>query len=48
MPVLIEKFKTNLARRLPQSRQTAILDLCMNAEQLQKTPVNKFVDLFVD
>jgi 2-methylcitrate dehydratase len=47
MPVLVEKFRTNLARRLPASRQAAILELCMDAERLQKTPVNKFVDLFV-
>jgi 2-methylcitrate dehydratase len=47
MPVLVEKFKTNLARRLPEARQKAILELCMDAERLQKTPVNEFVDLFV-
>jgi 2-methylcitrate dehydratase len=47
MPVLVEKFKTNLARRLPEQRQKAILALCMDAERLQKTPVNEFVDLFV-
>src|SRR5215210_3652312 len=32
MPLLVEKFKTNLARRLPASRQKAILDLCMEPE----------------
>ncbi|HWA37931.1 MAG TPA: bifunctional 2-methylcitrate dehydratase/aconitate hydratase, partial [Burkholderiales bacterium] len=47
MPVLVEKFKTNLARRLPEQRQKAILELCMDAERLQKTAVNDFVDLFV-
>jgi 2-methylcitrate dehydratase len=47
MPVLVEKFKTNLARRLPGERQKAILELCLDAERLQKTPVNEFVDLFV-
>ncbi|HYD56637.1 MAG TPA: bifunctional 2-methylcitrate dehydratase/aconitate hydratase [Burkholderiales bacterium] len=47
MPVLVEKFRTNLARRLPESRQKAILELCMDAARLQKTPVNEFVDLFV-
>ena len=47
MPILVEKFRTNLARRLPQSRQKAILDLCMDAERLARTPVNEFVDLFV-
>jgi 2-methylcitrate dehydratase len=47
MPVLVEKFKTNLARRLPEARQKAILELCMDARRLQDTPVNEFVDLFV-
>ena len=47
MPVLVEKFKTNLARRLPEQRQKAILELCMDAARLQDTPVNEFVDLFV-
>src|SRR5262245_50649647 len=47
MPVLVEKFKTNLARRLPEKQQKAILELCMDFERLQNTPVNEFVDLFV-
>jgi 2-methylcitrate dehydratase len=47
MPVLVEKFKTNLARRFPQNRQKAILDACMDAQRLQAMPVNEFVDLFV-
>jgi 2-methylcitrate dehydratase len=46
MPVLVEKFKTNLARRFPEKQQRAILELCQDAERLQKTPVNEFVDLF--
>jgi 2-methylcitrate dehydratase len=47
MPVLVEKFQTNLARRFPPKQQKAILDLCMDAEKLAATPVNEFVDLFV-
>ncbi len=47
MPVLVEKFQTNLARRFPSKQQKAILDLCMNAEKLSNTPVDEFVDLFV-
>ena len=47
MPVLVEKFQTNLARRFPLKQQKRILDLCMNAEKLAATPVNEFVDLFV-
>jgi len=47
MPVLVEKFKSNLARRFPPEQQRAILDLCMDAGRLEKMPVNEFVDLFV-
>jgi 2-methylcitrate dehydratase len=46
MPVLVEKFKVNLARRFPEKQQKAILELCMDAERLQNTPVNQFVDMF--
>jgi 2-methylcitrate dehydratase len=47
MPMLVEKFKTNLARRFPERLQKTILDLCMDAGRLQNTPVHQFVDLFV-
>src|SRR5687767_6599122 len=47
MPVLVEKFKTNLARRFPQQQQKTILDLCMDPGRLEATPVSAFVDLFV-
>jgi len=47
MPVLVEKFRTNLARRFPPKQQKAILELCLDAERLAATPVNEFVDLFV-
>jgi 2-methylcitrate dehydratase len=47
MPVLVEKFKTNLARRFPERHRKAILDLCQDARRLEATPVNEFVDLFV-
>jgi 2-methylcitrate dehydratase len=47
MPILVEKFKTNLARRFPAKQQSAILALCMDAARLEKTPVDEFVDLFV-
>jgi 2-methylcitrate dehydratase len=47
MPVLVEKFQINLARRFPPKQQKQILDLCMNADKLAATPVNEFVDLFV-
>jgi 2-methylcitrate dehydratase len=47
MPVLVEKFRTNLARRFPAGQQQAILELCMDAKRLESTPVDEFVDLFV-
>jgi len=47
MPMLVEKFKTNLARRFPQKQQKTILDVCMDPARLEATPVNQFVDLFV-
>ncbi len=47
MPVLVEKFKTNLARRFPAKQQKAILDLCLDQKRLEQTPVNEFVDLMV-
>ena len=46
MPVLVEKFKTNLARRFPERQQKAILDACMDPARLESMPVNQFVDLF--
>ncbi|MBK8323062.1 MAG: bifunctional 2-methylcitrate dehydratase/aconitate hydratase [Betaproteobacteria bacterium] len=45
MPLLVEKFKANLARRYPERRQEAILALCLAPERLEATPVHEFVDL---
>jgi 2-methylcitrate dehydratase len=47
MPMLVEKFKTNLARRFPLAQQQAILALCLDAPRLEATPVREFVDLMV-
>jgi 2-methylcitrate dehydratase len=47
MPVLVEKFKTNLARRFPAKQSKLILDLFLNEKRLQNTPVDEFVDLMV-
>jgi 2-methylcitrate dehydratase len=47
MPILVEKFKRNLARRFPPKQQKTILELCMDRSTLEATPVNQFVDLFV-
>ncbi|MCL6581221.1 MAG: hypothetical protein K6U08_06365 [Firmicutes bacterium] len=47
MPILVEKFKTNLARRFPPKQASAILELCLDARRLAVTPVNEFVDMMV-
>ncbi len=47
MPVLVEKFRTNLARSFPEKQRKAILDLCLDAKALDATPVHEFVDLMV-
>jgi 2-methylcitrate dehydratase len=47
MPLLIEKFKMNLARRFPQKQQKAILDVSLDRRRLETMPVNEYVDLFV-
>ncbi|MBC8023497.1 MAG: bifunctional 2-methylcitrate dehydratase/aconitate hydratase, partial [Burkholderiales bacterium] len=47
MPILVEKFKTNLARRFPEKQRDAILALCLNQKQLEATPVHEFVDMMV-
>ena len=47
VPLLIEKFKTNLARRFPYKQCDAILHVCLDAHRLDAAPVCDFVDLFV-
>jgi len=47
MPVLVEKFRTNLARRFPEKQRKAILDLCLDTPRLEKMPVHEFVDMMV-
>jgi 2-methylcitrate dehydratase len=47
VPLLVAKYKINLARRFPPKQQAAILSLCSNQKRLEATPVHQFVDLFV-
>ena len=47
MPVLMAKFKTNLARVFAEKQREAIWDLCTDASKLDATPVNEFVDMMV-
>ncbi len=45
IPLLIEKYKTNLARIYDGDKQKKILDLCLDYDKLAATPVNEFMDL---
>ncbi len=47
IPLLEQKFRTNLARRFPQPQQDRILKLSLNAEALEQTPVHEYVDLYI-
>ena len=47
MPLLVEKFRRNLARRFPHKQQQEILALCMNRKRLAETPVNEFIETLV-
>jgi 2-methylcitrate dehydratase len=47
LPLLIEKFKTNLQRRFPEQRRKQILDISLDRERLEATPVNEYVDLYI-
>jgi 2-methylcitrate dehydratase len=46
MPLLIEKFKTNLRRRYPEDRQKQILAASLDRDRLASMPVNEYVDLY--
>jgi 2-methylcitrate dehydratase len=47
MPLLVEKFKTNLRRRFDDAQQKRILDVSLDGERLEKMAVNEYVDLYV-
>ncbi|WP_323119817.1 bifunctional 2-methylcitrate dehydratase/aconitate hydratase [Burkholderia alba] len=47
IPLLVEKFRTNLARRFPPRQQQAILDVSLDQVKLEAMPVNEYVDLYV-
>ena len=47
MPLLVEKFKRNLARRFGEEQQHRILEASMDREKLEKMPVSEYVDLYV-
>jgi len=47
LPLLVEKFKTNLRRRFPAEQQERILATSLDQDRLQATPVNEYLDLYV-
>ena len=47
LPLLVEKFKTNLKRRFDECRQQKILDASLDRARLESMPVNEYVDLYV-
>ena len=47
IPLLIEKFKSNLRTQFSQSRSEDILNLCLNESKLESTPVSDFMELMI-
>jgi 2-methylcitrate dehydratase len=47
MPLLLQKFAENLSSCLPPEQCKQVLDLCLDAERLQSTPVDRFMDMLV-
>lgn len=47
LPLLEQKFRTNLARRFDKERQDAILEVSLDHDRLSATPVQEYVDLLV-
>ena len=47
MPLLVEKFRRNLARRFGAEQQRRILDASMDRGQMERLPVSEYVDLYV-
>ena len=47
IPLLIEKFKSNLRTQFSQSRSEVILNLCLDESKLEATTVSDFMELMV-
>ncbi|MYN13744.1 bifunctional 2-methylcitrate dehydratase/aconitate hydratase [Pusillimonas sp. TS35] len=47
IPLLEEKFRTNLARHFPTKQQQRILDVSLDQKKLEAMPVHEYVDMFV-
>jgi 2-methylcitrate dehydratase len=46
LPLLVEKFKTNLKRRFAQEQQERILEASLDRERLEQMAVSEYVDLY--
>ncbi len=46
IPLLVEKFRMNLARVFSQTQQEEILRISLDRQRFESTPVNEFMDLF--
>ncbi|MEX0446452.1 bifunctional 2-methylcitrate dehydratase/aconitate hydratase [Xenorhabdus sp. SGI246] len=47
IPTLLEKFKTNLARRFSAEQQQKILSASLELNDIKDIPVNEYLDLYV-
>jgi len=47
VPLLVEKFRTNLARRFDAAQQEKILEVSLDQAALEAMPVHEYVDLYV-
>ena len=47
LPLLLEKFRTNLGRRFDNMRQEQILAASLDRDRLERMPVNAYVDLYI-
>ncbi|MFZ1868279.1 MAG: bifunctional 2-methylcitrate dehydratase/aconitate hydratase [Steroidobacteraceae bacterium] len=47
IPLLVAKFRRNLARRFPEKQQHAIAELSLDRARLERTTVNDYIDLYV-
>jgi 2-methylcitrate dehydratase len=47
IPLLVAKFRRNLARRFPEKQQHAIAELSLDRARLERMAVNEYVDLYV-
>jgi 2-methylcitrate dehydratase len=47
IPLLIEKFRTNLSTRFSTERVNLILECCSDGQKFEAMPVREFIDLFL-